>query len=495
MALTSSGLGSGLDVAGIVSSLMKVERAPLGKLDTKEAGIQAKISALGTVKGSISALRTAMVALQDMSKFVGLKASSSDSSFASLSVTAGAAAGAYSLEVQELANSQKLTSKSGVFTADSQILATSAALGGKGKITITFGDANGTSAFIPNTTKTPVNIDLDPGSDGNLTLAEVRDQINAKDVGVTASLIQAANGDVRLSLLSKDTGKANGIKIDVAAPGVATDLNKLTYDPDALTAGFEVLAGNEAKDATFILNGVSIQRSSNTIADVVSNATITLNKKTTAAINLEVKSDSASVSSMVDALVKAYNDTNKMLNDASAYNAETKQTAILNGDSTIRSAQTAIRNLLGISIEGTGDLQTMMGIGVSVQRDGSLKFDKSKLEKSIAADPANVAKFFGAYDKVANSTIVPETAKTGIAYQFDQILKRLVDTKGTFDSKVDGLKSSVKNIGQQRELLTRRFDSVEKRYREQFTMLDINVAKMQQTSGWLSQQLANLPKG
>ena len=112
----------------------------------------------------------------------------------------------------------------------------------------------------------------------------------------------------------------------------------------------------------------------------------------------------------------------------------------------------------------------------------------------MAADPLKVANFFGAYDKTANVTIVPDAAKTGLAYKYDQILKGMVDKDGTFDTKVDGLNRSVKTIGQQRELLSRRFDAIESRYRAQFTSLDINVQKMQQTSSWLASQLANLPK-
>nr|WP_314899474.1 flagellar filament capping protein FliD [uncultured Deefgea sp.] len=497
MALSSAGLGSGLDVAGIVSSLMAVERAPLGKLNTKEAGMQAKISALGTVKGSISAVQTAMQALQDISKFIGLKATSSDSSFASFSAAAGATVGSYSLEVQQLANNQKLTSKVATFTSDTQVLASAASLGasGKGQIKITFGDANGASAFIPNSAKTPATIDLDPGSDSNLTLAEVRDQINAKDIGVTASLIKVSNGDVRLSLVSKDTGKANGIKIEVAGDSALTDLNKLAYDPDAVGGpNFEVLAGNEAQDAQILLNGVTVNRASNTITDLIDKTTITLAKKTTATINLEVKSDSSSVSGLMEGLVKAFNDASKMLKDATAYNADSNRAAVLNGDSTVRSAQSQLRSLLSTQIDGVEGLSSIADLGVSIQKDGSLKFDKSKLDKTMAADPIKVANFFGAYDKATSATAVPEAAKKGLVYRYDQVLKGMVDKGGTFDTKVDGLNLTVKSIVQQRESLTLRFNAVEKRYRDQFTTLDINVQKMQQTSSWLASQLANLPK-
>jgi flagellar hook-associated protein 2 len=496
MALSSSGLGSGLDIQGIISSLMAVEKQPLQKLDVKEAATQARISAFGTLKSSLSSVRTAAAALQDISKFIGLKANSSDSLIASFSSKAGASVGSYTLEVLELANNQKLTSKQGAFTAESQVLANASALGasGKGQITLSFGDENGANPFIPNASKTPVVIDLDPGADGNLTLAEVRDQINAKKAGVTASLVKVADGDVRLSLVSTDTGKANGIKIDVTGVSAGTNINKLAYNPDTdpVTAGFEVLAGNEAKNAQIKLNGVLVERSSNTLTDVVENTTITLSKKSTTPINLSVSSDSGSVSGLVEAFVKAFNDANKMLKDASAYNEGSKQGAILNGDSTVRSAQSQLRGLLSMQAQEAGDLKMLSNIGVAIQADGSLKFDKTKLDKAISNSPEDVAKLFGAYDKTANPTAPPEVAKKGLAYQFDQVLKGIVDNKGIFDTKVDGLRNSVRDIGKQRDALNLRLVDVEKRYRDQFTALDVSLAKIQQTSSWLSQQLASL---
>ena len=54
MPIVSPGIGSGLDVNGIIQQLIAVERQPLAALDTREAGFQAKITAYGTLKGSVS---------------------------------------------------------------------------------------------------------------------------------------------------------------------------------------------------------------------------------------------------------------------------------------------------------------------------------------------------------------------------------------------------------------------------------------------------------
>ena len=107
MALSASGLGSGLDINGLVSQLMAVERQPLTAMARKEASFQAKLSAFGQIKGSLSALQTAANALNDAAKFSATKATvGSDAGFTA-STKSGAAAGSYSVQVEQLAKVQK----------------------------------------------------------------------------------------------------------------------------------------------------------------------------------------------------------------------------------------------------------------------------------------------------------------------------------------------------------------------------------------------------
>lgn len=57
--MTASGWGSTLDVNNIVSQLMTIEQQPIKKLDLKEAGYQARMSAFGTRRGGLAALQEA----------------------------------------------------------------------------------------------------------------------------------------------------------------------------------------------------------------------------------------------------------------------------------------------------------------------------------------------------------------------------------------------------------------------------------------------------
>lgn len=81
----------------------------------------------------------------------------------------------------------------------------------------------------------------------------------------------------------------------------------------------------------------------------------------------------------------------------------------------------------------------------------------------------------------------------GYAYELDKLVGKMLDTNNLIDSRVGGINASIKDIGTRRDELNLRLDSIEKRYRAQFTALDGMLSGMNQTSNFLTQQLANLP--
>ncbi|HEY0725809.1 MAG TPA: flagellar filament capping protein FliD, partial [Pyrinomonadaceae bacterium] len=82
----------------------------------------------------------------------------------------------------------------------------------------------------------------------------------------------------------------------------------------------------------------------------------------------------------------------------------------------------------------------------------------------------------------------------GYAYELDKLVGKMLDTDSVIDSRVDGLNNSIKDLETRREAMQARLDQVEKRYRDQFTALDVAMSNMQTTSNYLTQQLASLPK-
>ena len=216
MAVSSLGAGSGLDLSGILTSLMQVEQQPLVALQKKEASYQARISALGTLKSSLSALQTAAQGFIPSTgqtaahKFAAFKAAVADSTIASASATTGAVAGTYSLEVSALAQSQRLTSADSTNTAGKA--AVTAGLLAGGTLKIELGALTGTSpasVFTADTAR-ELSVTVAAGS----TLENVRDAINAAatDSRVSATIVNGTNGQ-QLVLSSTQSGTANVMKL------------------------------------------------------------------------------------------------------------------------------------------------------------------------------------------------------------------------------------------------------------------------------------------
>lgn len=107
-AATGGTTGTNIDVGGIVSKLMAVEQRPLTALNAKEASYQSKISAFGQVKSALSAFQTTLQGLGSNTKFQGNNATSSDPASFTVSATSSASVGHHSIDVNNLAQGQRL---------------------------------------------------------------------------------------------------------------------------------------------------------------------------------------------------------------------------------------------------------------------------------------------------------------------------------------------------------------------------------------------------
>ena len=394
--LSSPGIGSGLDVTGIVSQLMAVERRPLSALDSKEATQQTKLTAFGSLKGAVSSFQSSLAALASPEKFTGVAASITDTTLASVSATSKAVTGSHSMEIQTLAQSQKLKSAN---------FATTGTTIGSGTMTIQFGTYSG-GTFTLNPDKAAQSITISPN---NSSLAGIRDAINLADAGVTASIVNDGSGN-RLVIASEDTGLSNALKITTTdADGNNTDnagLSQLVYD--ASTGGTTNLAETvSASNATLVIDGISISKASNKITDALEGVTLDLLKTNVGSTTtLNLTRDTASIQGAITGFVKSFNDLNKTITDLSKYNAETKQASILTGDSTVRSIQTKLRSAISDPLTSAGGgLSLLSEVGVSFQADGTLKFDSTKLSKVLSDPTKDVSTLFASVGKTSDSLV------------------------------------------------------------------------------------------
>jgi len=399
--LSAAGIGSGLDVNGIVSQLMAAERQPLNTLSAKEAGYQAKLSAYGSVKGAVAGFQTTLQGLNSASRFQTLTATTSDSSVFSASTTSNAVGGTYSLEVSSLAQAQKLA-------AAGQASST-AAIGSGAETTVTFdfgtisggtlaGGVYSGAAFASNGNGTK-SITVDSS---NNSLQGIRDAINAAKIGVTATLINdGSDTPYRLVFSSDSQGVSNSMKVSVSGDAAVGSL--LAHDPAGTQNLYQTVA---AQNANFKLNGVTVTKTSNSVSDVLEGVTLNLNKVTSSPATLTVARDTASVSNSISGFVKAYNDLTTTLKNVSGYDAASKRGAILQGDSTVRSLQTQLRGILGTSVTGTpGNLTTLSSIGITFQKDGSLAVDQTRLNDAMTNRFDEIASLFASVGKSTDSLV------------------------------------------------------------------------------------------
>lgn len=471
--ISSLGAGSGLDLSGILNNLMSVEQQPLVNLQRKEASYQARISALGSLKGVLSSLQTAASNFLPASgqtaaeKFASFSASVADTTIASATASSKAVPGTYALEVNKLAQSQRLATATPGTPAASPYANADAPIAA-GTLKIEFGSLTG-GTYIGDGTRT---LEIEITSE-NATLGGLQKAINAANGGISATIVTGTAG-AQLVLTSKDTGTKNVMQL--------SGLAGFDYDPVAATGGLTQDAaqgGREAQNAEFKINNIAGTSSSNTVTDAIDGVTINLAKTNSGSTtNLTVNKDTtAGITSALNAFIKSYNDANKTISSLGAYDEKTKIAGPLQGQAVVRSTQTQLRSLVfNTAAGGDGAYQRLSDLGIAFDKNGALALDSSKLSKALAAD----------YDGVVKLV-------TKVGDSFKSSLENIVGTSGTLTGLTDSVNRMIKDLNSRTSVLTKRLTQIEDRYRQQFSSLDTLIAGMKQTSTYLSQQLANLP--
>jgi flagellar hook-associated protein 2 len=422
--ISSPGVGSGLDVNSIVTQLMAIEQQPLTNMQNKETALQSQVSAYGQIKSSLSALQTSISGMTTLAGLQTLSASVGQGGGLTATVGPGATAGSYALGVSALAQSQKLVSTG--YTSTSSAV-------GSGTLTFTFGTTDA-GTFTADTAQAVQQVTIAPGQ---ATLAGVRDAINAAAIGITATIVNdgSANGQ-RLVLTSTKTGAASSVKIDVADDdGNATDaagLSALAYDPAAASgSGRNLTETQAAQDATLTIDGLTVHRATNAIADLVAGVTLNLTGVTSGTTSLAIAANTSSVSTAVQSFVAAYNGLQSTLTTLTKYDATTKTASVLTGDSTVRMIQNQLRTLIGGSLGAGTRYDTLSDAGVTFQADGTLSLDATRLQSALAADPNAVARLFAAAGNATDASVgVVGTSANTVAGNYAVNITQLA-TQGT----------------------------------------------------------------
>jgi flagellar hook-associated protein 2 len=445
---------TGLDVQSLVSQLVTSERNQyLTPITARETTATVQLSAISSLKGSLSTFQTAVNGLTDAASMTPRATSSSDEDVLTVTSTGDASTGSYDIQVIDLAQAQQLAS--GPFSGGASTKV------GTGTMTITYG----TKTF-------DVKID-----DTNNTLSNIRDAINkaSGNTGVQASIINEQNGS-RLVLTSSQTGKDNSIK--VAVNGGDGGLAQFAYDGVNPSSVTQLKA---AQDAHIKVGTYDVYNSSNVISSAIDDVTITLKSKSDDPVTLTVSADQTALKTKVGNFVTAYNTLYAAMSKLRAYDPSTETAGPLLGDALLRGIENQIGLDLSNPVAGaTGDYKTLASLGITRQTDGTLKVDGVKLDKALTADPNSVAKVFG--------------GDTGVAGKLSKDLDNVLKDGAGIDVRSTQLNDTLKSVQDDKDQLDARMQVIQDRYTKQFTALDTLLTQLQSTSNYLTSQLASLPK-
>lgn len=368
-------IGSALDVGTIVDTLIYVEREPVRMMESQVTALQSKVSAYQSLNTKLSALadKVNILLFGDTeapfnqpysfadrlkdSVFTKCAITSSDDSTISASANNPTSVGTYAITVSSLAQARTMAA------AGFADLATQT---GTGTLTITTGSSD------------PVTVTI---NSQNNTLTGVCGAINNANAGVTATIVNDGSATpYRLLITANDSGTANSFSItDNLSGGQALGLTE----------------SQAAVDAQFIVNGVSITKSSNTVSDVIDGVTFTLKDVTATPVSLHVEKDIDAIVTAFNEFVSAYNTVNSFINSQFAYNSTTETSGVLAGDSTLRRIQSNLQNQLVQSISNPyTDYGIASQAGLDFNRDGSLSLNETELREALAEDFTSVAALF-----------------------------------------------------------------------------------------------------
>lgn len=446
MGLTANGLGSGLDINGIVTALVNAEKAPKeAQFNVQEGKLNTQISALGALKSAISAFTDKLKPLSDPNTFMGFTSKLSNADFFKVKTNSDAVAGSYKITVEQLAESQKLGAAA-VADADAPI----------GSGTLSF-SVNGES------------FDIEVGAEDSLK--DIVKKINAADdnVGVTATIV---NGDAgpQLVLTSDKTGEDHTITVTTSADSSS-----------ALSNTFTMTELQPPKNAILTVDGVKITSNSNEIENAISGVSLSLTaadvaKSTTLTISANTEGAKKAVTEFVD----AYNTLMKTVQTMSGYDPETKKAGPFQGDALIRGLQNQFRSIMSSSFAGTDGQMMLANLGIKTTREGLLEIDDDKLTAALKNQPEQISAFFGTED-------------TGLVAKLTAASKNYTQAGGIIDSRDESLDKQLSRISDSRKQLALKMSAYEARLFAQYNAMDLLVGQLNAQSGMLQQKFDSLP--
>ncbi|WP_288552256.1 flagellar filament capping protein FliD [uncultured Ligilactobacillus sp.] len=453
-----------------IDQLLQSDELRKTVIQNKIDKINTKSQAWTDISTRLSNLTSKLEALQDEGTYGTKKVTSSDDASATVSGTADSMEGSYDLIITQLATSSKITG--GVVSkADGTTkISTKDALGYSGKLTITNGATDGSDTALTVEINVKATDSLKDIANAINNAKDPSDSTETKGAGLKATIVNN-----QLVISSEEMGDRT-----LTIGGNLKD-----------SLGFKDSQTTKGQSAKFTLDGIEMERNSNTPTDVVDGVTLNFKKADASkTITLGLTNDTDKELSAVKDFVSQYNSVMSFLSEKMDVGDPSKSdntTGALAGDSTLISLQSKLQSTVlgGKSVNGV----SASTLGLSVDRNGTLSLDETKFKAQLAKNPNAVKDFF-----FVDTSSKYSTEKTGTGYtaDFKAVIDRYTSTKSGSEGVISLRKSSyqneIKDYNKQIERITEQIATKRARYVTMFTNLDAAIGSLQSQFSYFQSQ-------
>lgn len=299
-------------------------------------------------------------------------------------------------------------------------------------------------------------------SGNDTTLDGVAKSINSAGVGLRASVVtDRSDKEAPFRLLI--SGLSTGDEKQVNFPTVYL----LDGDQDFVFEKTRPALNGKVK-----VDGFEFEVAENTIRDIIPGVTLELRQAAPGReITINIKEDAEAIIGKIEEFVKATNGVLGFIQQQNALNEKSDTSKTLGGDSLLRSIESRFRNMVQTPLFGIkGSIKRLSEVGITFQRNGTLQFDKKKLDSVIAKNAKDLGVFL-AGDGFSVGFI--PTLKREIANFTNQAFGPLANRKRGLQDKINSINKSIEN---KERTLSRKEEAL----RRQFANLEEKMSKLQQ---------------
>ena len=452
MTIAVDGIVSGLDTSSIIDSLVAVYSVPKEGLEDQVTEYEDKQEALTNLMSRLDDLTSALTTLNTSTEFRAFTASSSDETAVLAEASGEAIAGAYTVDVDQLATSElEVSDQSFASYTDADTIA-------YGEYTITYGDND------------PVTNDL---AADETSLNDLVNAINDEVEGVTAYVVNNGSDTdpYQLVLVGEDTGEANTIDFAAGATMGTGEVPTFTET-------------QAAQDASFTINGISIASDSNIVSDSVPGLQLTLTQETSSPVTVTVTEDRATMEENIQAFVDAYNEVIDYIDTQSVYNADSGIRAPFVGESSVQRVASGLASAISSQYSSGDSLNALSLMGIQTDSSGNLEFDSEDFSAALDDYYDDVEAIFTSDDGFAAALLGTDTT-TGLIDVY-------VDSdSGTLQTRFDSLDSRIDDLETQIERYEDRIDRYEERLRSQYEAMEVTLGVLESTTAYLEALFAS----